>query len=44
MEPVLIVLIPGLVGGLGLALLIASIRKGTPPPSCPGVFRPRHRR
>ena len=35
MEPVLIVLIPGLVGGLVLALLIASIRQGTSPTFVP---------
>ena len=35
MEPVLIVLIPGLIGGLVLALLIASIRQGTSPTFVP---------
>ena len=35
MEPVLIVLIPGLIGGLVLALLIAGIRQGTPPTFVP---------
>ena len=44
MEPLLIVLVPGLAGGLVLALLIASIRQGTPPTFVPGVFRPRRRR
>jgi hypothetical protein len=35
MEPLLIVLVPGLAGGLVLALLIAGIRQGTPPTFVP---------
>jgi hypothetical protein len=37
MDPLLIILIPGLFGGLVLALLIAATRRGTP-----ATFVPRH--
>jgi hypothetical protein len=35
MEPLLIILVPGLLGGLVLALLIAGYRQGTPPTFVP---------
>ena len=43
MEPLFNILVPGIFGGLVLALLIAGKRLGTPP-SCPGVLRLRRRR
>jgi hypothetical protein len=35
MEPLLIVMVLGLIGGLGLSLLIARYRRGTPPTFVP---------
>ena len=44
MEPLVIILVPGIVGGLLVALLMASTRRGARPPWCHGVspHLPRH--